>query len=758
MMKSLMCVGTVAVTTVVCAKTALMPEPQSVVWDEDVRCPADAAVRETADASIPSEGYRLEVTKDGVTIASSDAAGAFYARQTLSQLEVKDGGKAFYQGCRISDRPAYPWRAVLLDEGRHFLGKETVMRTLDLMALYKLNRLHWHLTEDQGWRIDVPGMPELAKYGSVRAESPKHGSRLRHLGKFRYESDRNGQQYGPFFYTRADLEEVVAYAKERLIEIVPEIELPGHSLGAIAAFPELTCFPENITNRMAASDWGISTDVLCVGNDKTLRFLERVLDYVCEVFPSKVVHIGGDECPRLSWEKCPKCQARMKAEGLKKEGDLQAWITKKMAEYLAKKGRRIMGWDEILSGDVPMTAIGQSWRTQATNGAGTELVSGAGGAAKGFDMVMTPHTECYYSYGAKHEDDPFQYSSDRLPLSRAYAFDPMTGVPESARAHVLGSEACIWGEYTWNEYDLAWKLWPRAFAMAEILWRDPKPRDYRDFAARAAVHRKRLIAMGVNCAPVKPVEDDPVPEKVTKRIELLKDGDLAANWYTWTQRCQKRDCDPDKVFVAEGSTLKVSGADMGCVTTRKAYRDYRLTLEFRFVDTDVQLNKTAARDGGILFHSKGPDGSYGPGIWMASIEYNLIQGACGDLILVGDRKQCPGLYRCKGRVDPATCGKRCQRWAPDGVTIELVDTPRIRRPDVDLDWKNLKTQALSPNENPIGEWNKAEIVCNGDRLEFFFNGMKTGEYWDVQPTGGRIQLQSEGFGIEYRNIVLEPLP
>ena len=175
----------------------------------------------------------------------------------------------------------------------------------------------------------------------------------------------------------------------------------------------------------------------------------------------------------------------------------------------------------------------------------------------------------------------------------------MTGVPESARAHVLGSEACIWSEYTWNEYDLAWKLWSRAFVM------------------------------GVNCAPVKPVEDDPVPEKVTKRVELLKDGDLAAHWYTWTQRCQKRDCDPDRVFVAEGSTLKVSGADMGCVTTRKAYRDYRLTLEFRFVDTDVQLNKTAARDGGILFHSKGPDGSYGPGIWMASIEYNLIQGACG---------------------------------------------------------------------------------------------------------------------------------
>ncbi|HNX03938.1 MAG TPA: beta-N-acetylhexosaminidase [Opitutales bacterium] len=484
-------------------RPALVPMPREIEWKAG-KCPCDAAVREVRDERIPAEGYRLEVSADGIAVASSDSAGAFYARQTLRQLEWKDQtGAPCYPCCGIVDSPAYGWRAMLIDEGRHFLGKETVKQVVDLISMHKYNRLHWHLTEDQGWRIDVPGMSELAKYGSVRAESPKHGSVLKHLGGFNYESELNGQQYGPFFYTRADLEEIVAYARDRHVEIVPEIELPGHSMGALAAYPELACFPEAIKPRMAYSDWGIATNVLCIGNDRTLRFLEKVMDYVCEVFPSQVIHIGGDECPRVAWQRCPKCQARMKAEGLRNEGQLQEWITRKMAEYLAKKGRRIMGWDEILNGDVPKTAIGQSWRTQAKEGAGTEHVSAAAGALRGFDMVMSPHSECYYTYFSGLQDDPFQYSTPTaITLRRAYRFDPMTGVPESARSHVLGAEACCWGEYTWNEYDLMWKMWPRACAMAEILWTNPKDRDFEDFRERVKSHRRRLVRMHVNCQPV----------------------------------------------------------------------------------------------------------------------------------------------------------------------------------------------------------------------------------------------------------------
>lgn len=250
----------------------------------------------------------------------------------------------------------------------------------------------------------------------------------------------------------------------------------------------------------------------------------------------------------------------------------------------------------------------------------------------------------------------------------------------------------------------------------------------------------------------------PVPKKVTKRICLLENGNLGKYWYTWLKMSRKRNSDPLHVFTAEGSTLKVGGTDMGCVTTRDAYRDYRLTLEFRYVDNDRQLNKTAARDGGILFHSNGPDGAFGAGIWMYSFEYNVIQGAAGDLIVVGNGVNRPDAphFSCKGRVDAVAKGGWSQRWDPNGVEVELNDGGRIRRVDIDPNWKNLMSQPLSPNENPIGEWNKAEIICKGDRATFYFNGLKVGEYYNLKPSSGRIQLQSEGFGIEYRNIILEP--
>ena len=453
------------------------------------------------DASLPVEGYWLEVGTKEIVIRSSDAAGEFCARQTLKQLEEVADGKTNYPCCTIRDWPAYRWRGVLIDDCRHFFGRETVKRVLNLMAMYKLNVLHWHLTDDQGWRIDVPGMPELVKYGSVRASSPKHGAELKELGDFRYQSEQNGQQYGPFYYTEAELREIVAYADARHITVVPEVDLPGHMRSAIAAYPNLTCFPAHITNRMAHCDWGVTTDVLCVGNDEILSFLERVLDFLCSVFPSEVIHIGGDECPRVNWEKCPKCRMRMNQEGLKTAGDLQTWITHKVADYLAKKGRRIMGWDEILAGDVPASAIGQSWRTQ--KGEGADLVNAAAGAMRGHDMVVNPHTECYYNYWPGVKDDPFMSAGYPITIEKAYMFDPMTGVPENCRGHILGSEACLWSEYIWNEYDLEWKMWPRTLAMAELLWANPQPRDFADFRKRVAIHRKRLVRAGVNCQPLE---------------------------------------------------------------------------------------------------------------------------------------------------------------------------------------------------------------------------------------------------------------
>ena len=495
------------------ADCTLIPMPREVAPRTGAYSSAEGAetvdVKRLADAVLPAEGYRMVVAKDGITVWSSDDAGAFYARQTLRQLAQKGTKGWIYPCVEIRDAPAFRWRGVLLDEGRHFFGKETVRKLLDLMAMYKFNVFHWHLTEDQGWRLDVPKYPKLAQMASMRLRSPAHGAQLlRGKGadgaRTYTSSEMNTQKYGPFFYTADDIKEILGYAEARHIRVVPEIELPGHARAALGAYPEFSCFPERIPAGSAADDWGIFRDVFCMGNDETIHFLEDVLDYVCELFPSPVIHIGGDECPTINWSKCPKCQERMKKEGLTKPSELQVWITKHMAEHLAKKGRRIMGWDEILNGDVPKTAIGQSWRVAAKEGAGTDHVSGAQGAIKGHEMVMSPHNLTYYSYQQGFEEDPFRRApKGGLSLETAYTFDPLAGVPEEVRGKVLGGQCCLWGEYLWNEYDLAWRMWPRAFAMSEILWSAPAKRDFEAFSRRAAVERHRLISMGVNCAPLK---------------------------------------------------------------------------------------------------------------------------------------------------------------------------------------------------------------------------------------------------------------
>ena len=497
---------------------SLVPQPLSV-HESGGLCPTSAVVRYETDKSIVAEGYRLDVSSNGVVVVSADAAGRLYAQMTLEQLKNADG----YPCVRIEDRPAFRWRGLLIDESRHFFGKEVILQTLELMAFHKLNVLHWHLTDDQGWRIDVPGLPELVKYGSVRPESPKRFAEFKEYDGYRYEAEMNGEPYGPFFYTEKDLREVVARAKELNITVVPEVDLPGHFRGALAAYPELCCFPENISPRAARSLWGISTDVLCVGNDKSVALIGKILDYVCDVFPSEVIHIGGDECPRLNWEKCAKCRARMKAEGLKTSGELQDWITRKAIAVLARRGRRAMGWDEMLgSGDLPRTVVGQSWRGAADEGVEIELVNGATGAKRGYDMVVNPHRECYYNYKQGLPDDPYPYSGHTVTLQAAYAFDPLKGVPSDCRAHILGSEACLWAEFITTADELAWKTWPRTCAMAEVLWTGAAKGVYADFARRLAEHRRRLARKGVNCAPVGMT----VGESAGSPVKVIFDTDM----------------------------------------------------------------------------------------------------------------------------------------------------------------------------------------------------------------------------------------
>ena len=492
---------------------ALVPAPRELAWREGTCAYVEADVRDVRDAALPPEGYRLEVTPGGVTVASADDAGAFYARKTLKQLAAGDGGRAGARPsrgasgtprptipcCVIKDAPAFRWRGFMLDEGRHFFGKETVKGLLDQMADHKLNVFHWHLTEDQGWRIDVPRFPELVKYGSVRPESPMHGCRGT-KGDFR----GNGQPYGPYFYTPDDIREILAYAKERFIMVVPEIEVPGHIRALLAAHPEFAC-KEGLP-RVPCMFNGVQDEVLCAGNDDAIRFMEQVYDEVCALFPGAYIHIGGDECPKKRWKECPKCQARIKALGLKDEDELQAWVTRHFTDYLAKKGRRTIGWDEILAGNPGTETIVHNWRKPKY---------GIEAAEKGHDVVVSGLGMTYFSVPQGVPDDPFTYLSPKMrcSLAKAYSFDPCAGMTDAAKKHVLGAECCMWSECVWNEYDLAFKLWPRACAFAEAVWTGPVSdaqervppvgRDFEDFKRRMAVHRKRLIAAGVNCAPLE---------------------------------------------------------------------------------------------------------------------------------------------------------------------------------------------------------------------------------------------------------------
>jgi hexosaminidase len=441
-------------------------------------------------AALKAEGYTLRADPRGAVLAATDPAGFFYGSQTVRQLlpnAAFGGAPATNQtwripGVDIEDAPRFAWRGVLLDEGRHFFGKAAVLRLLDHMALHKLNTLHWHLTDDQGWRLAIEKYPKLMEIASTRPASVTPGDR----------KSQDGKPYGPFFYTKADIREIVASAKARHIRVVPEIEMPGHARAAVSAYPELSCRGVPVEPRVM---WGVEEEVFCAGNDPTLRFLEGVLDEVCALFDSPFIHIGGDECPKARWKECPKCQARMKQNGLKDEHELQSWFVRHFDQYLAKKGRRLIGWDEILEGGLAPGAAVMSWRG---------IKGGQAAAAEGHDVVMTPTDFCYFDYRQFSGNDGYEYIGGLLPLKKVYAFEPTQGIPAYRERHVLGGQANLWSEYIWGQEDLDWKLFPRLCALAEAVWSPPDRRDYAAFVKRLETHHDRLLRLGINAAPVLP--------------------------------------------------------------------------------------------------------------------------------------------------------------------------------------------------------------------------------------------------------------
>ena len=439
------------------------------------------------DPALPAENYRIEVGRKAVKVTASDHNGFLYAIQTLRQMlpVANYAGKAEPSGawrlpcCVIEDGPQFAYRGMHMDPCRHFWSVEETKKYLDVMAMYKLNRLHWHLTEDQGWRIEIKKYPELTETGAFR-----NGTMVGH------DFDSNdGIRYGGY-YTQEQIREIVAYAGDLGITVIPEIDLPGHMQAALATYPELGCTggPYDVWTI-----WGVSEDVLCVGKEETFTFLENVLDEVCELFPSEYIHIGGDECPKVRWENCPRCQARIRQLGLKSEGGvskeqkLQNYVTSRIQKYLEGKGRKIIGWDEILEGDLDEGATVMSWR-------GTK--GGIKAAGLGFDVIMTPTDYFYFDYQqGDPEKEPLGPGYIKIPLTmeKAYSFNPFDQIDASQQKHILGVQANLWTEYIATPEHLEYMLLPRMLALSEVQWCKPEKKDYARFENEVRTHQFAIL-------------------------------------------------------------------------------------------------------------------------------------------------------------------------------------------------------------------------------------------------------------------------
>ena len=419
---------------------------------------------------VQEEGYRITVTGDGVEIAGKTPEGVFQGIQVLRKsLPICKNVKVYLPAAQIEGHPRFGYRGMHLDCVRHFFSTETVKRYIDIMALHGMNRLHWHLTDDQGWRIEIKKYPRLTEVGAWR-----NGTTLGHNSPV-----NDGIRYGGF-YTQEEIRDIVKYAQDRYITIIPEIDMPGHMVAAMAAYPELGCKggPYEVWTV-----WGVTDDILCMGKDNTLRFIEDVLAEVVDLFPGEYIHIGGDESPRVRWLTCPLCQQRFKELGIEDEGKqsaeakLQGFLTKHVQQYLSQFGKRIIGWDELLGCDVDTTATIMSWR-------GSE--PGAQGALLGHDVIMTPVDPLYFDYYQTSStwNEPMAFGGCNT-LKKVYDFEPVAPeLPADKRHHILGVQANVWTEYITCEPQVQYQVLPRMAALAEVQWIDPTMKNYKDFKAR----------------------------------------------------------------------------------------------------------------------------------------------------------------------------------------------------------------------------------------------------------------------------------
>ena len=415
------------------------------------------------------EAYRLEVNENKITIKGASEAGVFYGIQTLRKSVPVGNTKTTLAPVTINDAPRFGYRGMMLDVARHFQPVSFVKKYIDLLAMHNINKFHWHLTEDQGWRVEIKQYPKLTELGSERSQTV--------IGKNTGEYD--GKPHGGF-YTQEEIKEIVAYAQERYITTIPEIDLPGHMLSALKGYPEYGCTggPYEV-----ATSWGVFDDVLCAGNEDTYTFLENILTEIMEMFPSEYIHIGGDEVPKVRWEECPKCQAKIKELGIKgdtkhnKEHYLQSYLTARIEKFLNDNGRRIIGWDEILEGKLAPDATVMSWRG---------MTGGIEAAQMGHDVIMTPNSHAYFDhYQTLNTDEEPLAIGGYLPIEKVYSLEP---APESLTAeqkeHILGAQANLWTEYIPTPEHAEYMLLPRMAALSEVQWTQAEKKDYDNFLER----------------------------------------------------------------------------------------------------------------------------------------------------------------------------------------------------------------------------------------------------------------------------------
>jgi hexosaminidase len=460
---------------------------------------------ERLDNPIPG-AYQMTVNNKGVYIAGDNETGVFYGVQTLIQLlptqiphSLRGGQTGKSDSYRIQipfvsikDAPRFPYRGMHLDVGRHFFTVSFVKKYIEWLALYKMNYFHWHLTEDQGWRIEIkkyPGLTEASAWrnGTIIGRFPGTGN--------------DGIRYGGY-YTQDEIKEVVAYAAKRYITVIPEIEMPGHCSAAIAAYPWLSCFPNestkhppqcawngDSTGKQVQQTWGVFEDVYCAGKDSTFKFLQDVLDEVIALFPSKYIHVGGDECPKANWKRCPLCQKRIKDEGLKDEHELQSYFIQRMEKYLNSKGRTLIGWDEILEGGLAPNAVVMSWRGEA---------GGIAAARQTHDVVMTPGAWVYFDHSQTQYEDSVTIGG-YTPVEKTYSYEPVSdSLTKEQGKYILGAQGNVWTEYMSNDRKVEYMIFPRISALSEVLWSPKEKKDSSDFEKRLIKQFKRYDLWKVN--------------------------------------------------------------------------------------------------------------------------------------------------------------------------------------------------------------------------------------------------------------------